>query len=187
VATLRVFFAIEMPAEIQEILAKIIFELKKSFREDAVRWTKPANLHLTLQFLKAMESADVTMLAGKVREALRDVSVFAVKTGELELFPSAERPKIISLAVQPSDNLSNLSQIIGSGITAANYPLEPRAFRAHLTMGYLNAAPGKKYFLLPEISLPALPAIRATKIAFFHSEPAVGGSRYTLLESFDLR
>jgi RNA 2',3'-cyclic 3'-phosphodiesterase len=183
----RVFFAIEMPAEIQEIFAKIIFELKKSYREDAVRWTQPKNLHLTLQFLKAVAVEDIPQLSSKVRHALQAAASFTVRTGNLELFPSAKRPKIISLAVDASENLTNLSAMIGTGIKAANYPLEPRAFRAHLTLGYLNFYPGKKYFLLPEISLPTLPEIRAEKIVLLRSEPAAGGSHYTLLESFSLR
>lgn len=50
-AQIRAFIAINLPAEVREKLERVQRELKSALADSDVRWTKPAQVHLTLKFL----------------------------------------------------------------------------------------------------------------------------------------
>src|SRR3990167_5260195 len=101
------FFAIDLPAEIKEKLGQFISKVKKKSKTHAIRWTKPENLHITLQFLPEVRAEHLTTLTVNVRTALKGMlknSTF--NFGSLHLFPNPYRPRVIVLDILPQDDLS---------------------------------------------------------------------------------
>lgn len=58
----RVFFAIELPNDIQASMAIFLQTRQKHELHPAIRWTSIENLHLTLQFLAKIRIQDVPIL-----------------------------------------------------------------------------------------------------------------------------
>lgn len=184
---IRIFFAIDLPEPAKERLGSYIGLLKKKSRTHGIRWTKPENLHITLQFLAEVHSEHLSMLLQNVRHRMAGAIHETVLTlGSLHLFPNPYRPRVIVLDVKPQDELGMLSGLIGEGIKAANYPIESRPFRAHLTLGRIKQPQGMSLSFLDEMQSAELEKIAVNEVVLFRSEPQADGSKYTILEKLAL-
>lgn len=181
-AIVRVFFAVDLPAPMKESLDKFISMLKKKSKSKGIRWTKLENLHITLQFLAEVHTEHLPHLIDEVRQQLGDKKTSLHLTlGALRLFPNPYRPRVIVMDVNPQEELAHLSALIGQGIQSAQYPIEDRPFRAHLTLGRIKHT-GLNLDFLSEVSLPVIEALPIREVVLFRSEPQADGSRYTALD-----
>lgn len=182
---LRAFFAIDLTPTIKESVGNIITQLQTTHKHRATRWSKTQNLHITLQFLIAVKPEDVDTLLTNVRAEIEMFSTFELELGDLELFPTKYKPRIISMNVHQQDILANLAKQIGRGILASGYEIERRPFRGHLTLARLNNI--NKDFVLPEIQLPAPEGLVVKEVVLYSSEPSKQGSHYIALGKIPLK
>lgn len=180
---LRVFFAIDLPETIRQDIEKLIHTLQKKFKQDAVRWVKTDHLHITLQFIAAIQSTDIEPLIALAREKTILFQSFDVAITELELFPSPHRPHVISLKIEPQLQLKKLSEALGECIIEMGYPIETRPYRGHLTLGRIQ--PAQKISLPKKIILQK--SFAASRIVLYHSEPQLHGSHYTALAQIEIK
>lgn len=186
-ALIRVFFAVDLPEKVKEDLGKYIKELKKQAKSQNIRWTKAENLHITLQFLAEVKSLDLPMLSGEVRKTLQTrIKQTAFSCGELHLFPSPYRPRVIVLDVNPQEGLTALADAIGNALDVCAYPKETRPFRGHLTLGRIKQPHGANLNFIAECIKPVLEPIKVEEVILFRSEPQDNGSKYTVLERIPL-
>lgn len=94
------------------------------------RWIKPENLHLTLAFLgdvAQVRIAEVMRIAGEL-----EGSAFDLRLDRAEFWP---RNGVVCLsASRTPEALRALAGELARRLGAAGFPLESRAFRAHLTL-----------------------------------------------------
>lgn len=181
--SVRIFFAIDLPAAAREKMTTFITALKKRAKTHSIRWSRPENLHITLQFLPEFVSADIPTLMDKVREVLNHrIHQPLFEIGHLHLFPSAFHPRVIVLDITPQDQLASLSAEIGKAIEACGYEIEKRAFKAHLTIGRIKNMRSTDLGFLSEFTVPAIEPIKLEKVVLFRSEPMPDGSHYTSLD-----
>lgn len=184
---IRIFFAVDLPPETKEQIGRLIGMLKKKAKSHAIRWTRPDNLHITLQFLAEMKSEHVPQLVNNVRGNLENyLKQASLHFGSLQLFPNPFRPRVIVLEMSPQDDLAKLSELIGEGITAANYAIESRPFRAHLTLGRIKQPQGLDLHFVSETVLPPMEKLKISEVVLFRSEPQPEGSQYTVIERIQL-
>lgn len=181
---LRLFFAIDLTEEVNRSLEDIIGQLQIKYKKHSIRWSKPRNLHITLQFLEAVKAEDVEKLISNVRHAIHSFEAFDLQLQEVELFPTKYRPRVISMNMDQHDILTDLAKNIGQGIVETGYEIETRPFRGHLTLARLNRI--ERGFLLEEIHLPKIEKIPVHEILLYKSEPSREGSKYTVLERIKL-
>lgn len=182
---LRAFFAIDLSPVIKESIGDVITQLQSTHQHHATRWSKPQNLHITLQFLSTIRHEDIETLLENVRIEIEKFSAFKLELGELELFPTKYKPRIISLNLHQQEMLAQLSKQIGIGITATGYEIERRPFRGHLTLARLNNI--NKDFTLPDIKLPNLQTVTVEEVILYASEPSKQGSHYSVLGKISLK
>lgn len=186
-AVIRIFFAIDLPPAAKETLGGLIASLKKKSRSNAIRWSKPENLHITLQFLAEVRSEHLAVLIDRVRSEMEGVvSHTALTLGALRLFPSPYRPRVIVLDIASQTELAELSKIIGKGIQAAHYEVENRPFRAHLTLGRIKYPQNVDLNFLSEFTRAPFEKIEVSEVVLFRSEPQPEGSHYTIMEKIVL-
>jgi 2'-5' RNA ligase len=184
---IRVFFAIDLPVTAKERLGKFIGTLKKTSRTHGIRWTKPVNLHITLQFLAETHTEHLPTLIKNVRSRIEGaVKHSELKFGSLRVFPNPYRPRVIVLDIVPQDNLAMLSSLIGEGIKATHYEIEDRPFRAHLTLGRIKQPKDLKLNFLTECEVPEFEKVMINEVVLFRSEPQPEGSEYTVIERVGL-
>ena len=184
---IRVFFAIDLSPPVKESLSAYIGLLKTKARTHGIRWTKPVNLPITLQFLAETHSEHLSTLISNVRSRIEGVvRSSAFRFGTPHLFPNPYRPRVIVLEVIPQDELTILSQLIGEGIKDTHYEIESRPFRAHLTLGRIKQPQGINLSFLSGISAPEIEKITVDEVVLFRSEPQPEGSEYTVIERLPL-
>ncbi len=180
---IRIFFAIDLPSSMKDKIGHFISILKKKSKSHAIRWTKPENLHITLQFLAEMQTADLSQLSHHVRQQLSDWQCqSSLALSQLQLFPHPFRPRVIVLEVNPQEELRRLSQAIGRGMVATHYATEDRPFRAHLTLGRIKHTNHIHLKFLSELEVPSFEKFEVKEVVLFRSEPQPEGSHYVALE-----
>jgi len=179
----RAFFAIELDASARLAAAQVASELRARPGGDGVRWVRPENLHVTLRFLGEIAPERVAPLAACVREQTAALAPFGLRLGALTSLPPNRRARVVVLELAPGEPLAALAAAVERGVVAAGCAPEPRAFRAHLTLGRVRegAAP-------PSLAAPAVPpaGFDVTEAVLFASELHPSGSRYTPLERIPL-
>lgn len=175
----RVFFAVDIPEPVKAKISQYIEQLRKLSKSHQIRWSRPENLHITLQFLAEVQGDDVDKLITHVSRALVGIMPkIALSLKGLHVFPDPHRPRVLVIDVAPQDELAKLSQLIGQGVVDAGYEIEKRAYRAHITIGRLKTA--QKSALNFLVDVPAVPAIKFDneEVVLFQSEPHPDGSHY---------
>ena len=85
--TLRLFAAIAIPERVREEMARIQGELRPLTAPGDVRWTKPEQLHLTLNFFGDVPANAVEALKKSMAEACAGVGHFICAPGASVFFP----------------------------------------------------------------------------------------------------
>jgi 2'-5' RNA ligase len=184
---LRAFVAVELPAELRQLVAGFATGLstQPAFRATRVRWTPPDNLHVTLEFIAHLPAA----LLPELHAAIDQVA--AAAGGPLRLglagggcFPEPRRPKVLWLGLcGDTARLASLAAAVKQSLVALGLPVEDRPFAPHLTVGRIGASPPASG--IAEAFAAAAPAhgpdFVATSIALFRSETLPEGPRYTPL------
>jgi 2'-5' RNA ligase len=142
--TKRLFVAIFPPAHIVARLQAAVAELGRGIPARAIRWTRPGQIHLTLNFLGAIATARVPEIQSAVRAACDGHRRHTVRATGLGCFPNRSRPRILwaGLAgdLRPAENLK---KAMDAALLACGCVGEDRPFHPHLTIGRvaeLNAA-----------------------------------------------
>jgi 2'-5' RNA ligase len=182
-SVVRIFFAIAIPDAIKHDLSLFMDDLKKRVKSNAIRWIRPENLHITLQFLAKVESADLGGMVKNVRERLQQVTQPPVlHFDQLCLFPHPYRPRVIVLNVTPQEPLAKLASLIGEGIKLSGYETEDRIFRAHLTLGRIKIMQSINPTTLLQNAVVTIKKFEVNEVVLFRSEPQTEGSSYSILE-----
>jgi len=183
----RVFFAIDLQPAMKEILGGFIADLKRSSKSHSIRWGRPENLHITLQFLAKVQSEHIPTLISEVRNRVVGVvQPDQLVLGNLKLFPNVFRPRVIVMDVVPQGTMAKLSYLIGQGILGANYEIEDRPYRAHLTLGRIKQPQEVNLDFLAKVNMPVIEAVPIEEVVLFRSEPQDQGTRYTAMERIRL-
>jgi 2'-5' RNA ligase len=178
----RVFFAVELSAEMKERVGQYIGTLKKRLKSHAIRWTKPENLHITLQFLAEVQSEHLPLLIENVKkEVMGKAKNIMLTIGAIHVFPNPYRPRVIVLDIAPQTELAALAGWVGSGIRQTNYAVEDRPFRGHLTLGRIKLPKDLDLSFINEREPPVTEKIDLNSIVLFRSEPMPEGSQYTVV------
>ena len=128
---MRLFFAIELPSEVQAVLER----LKPTDDNADYRWVNPSLLHLTLAFLgeQPPESLDVLQPIGK---SVASASARGVlRLGQAGQFGSRRAPRVLWVDVAGDlEALLGLQRRLDARLREAGFSIEERAFRPHITL-----------------------------------------------------
>lgn len=133
-AWVRAFIAINLPAEVKEVLRAVQSDLREAIHGNAIRWTPPEQVHLTLRFLGNVAADSVPGLESGLRQACEGIAPFELKAGGVGAFPCTARPRVLWLGL--GGDLEQLRLLEGriSRQTAAWGESDEREFHPHLTL-----------------------------------------------------
>lgn len=182
----RLFFAIDLPAATKKAIGHYINTLKRGSKTHAIRWTRTDHLHITLQFLAEVQRDDVPMLLEKVKQKIKHFPAGSMASlGSVHLFPNPYRPRVIVLDIASQATLTQLSTLIGEGVSECGYEIDSRPFRAHITLGRIKHADMRLDFI-NKTEKPSLEDVLIEEVVLFYSEPQPEGSQYTPIEHIKL-
>lgn len=134
--SLRLFIAVELPADVRAALARLQERLKALDRDRIVRWTSIEGVHLTLKFLGETPADRLDALEAGLRGAAARSGAFALRMEGVGCFPNTRRPRVVWAGVRGDlATLSALQERVERAIAPLGFPRENRAFSPHLTLG----------------------------------------------------
>ncbi|MGH9675543.1 MAG: RNA 2',3'-cyclic phosphodiesterase, partial [Candidatus Acidiferrum sp.] len=99
---MRLFVALEIPAEVREKLAGLIVELRRAAEHSpgkAPRWVRPQNLHVTLKFIGEVEAARLSAFRSALAEVRSERPVTLQFRG-LGHFPNEKNPRVLWTGIE---------------------------------------------------------------------------------------
>jgi 2'-5' RNA ligase len=126
---MRLFTAIDLPAEVKQHLAELIDRLRPTA---PWRWSSVENLHITTKFIGEWPEARLA--------EMRDV-LFTVKAVPIDIevrglgwFPNAQRPRVFWAGVEGGEPLQALARDTEAAVAKLGVAVEPREYTPHLTI-----------------------------------------------------
>lgn len=189
--TKRLFVAISPPGDILQKLQAATAAFAQEVPPQAVRWTHLEKLHLTLNFLGAIEVARIPEIQSALNAACKGHPAHEVQIAGLGAFPARSRPQIIWAGLAGDLRaLESLKRSIDTHFAACGYVGETRPFRPHLTLGRASAmSPGERKKLakvLNEQRACGFGPWQIERVDLMQSVLSAEGAAYTTLESIAL-
>lgn len=127
-------FRVEAGQEIMDCLGK----LRRSLKEEKIKWTDPDSMHITLTFIGDTEELQEIEI-GRIMERYVPLCTppeMVIKG--MGVFPGISKPRVIWLGMNPVPELEDLKMKIDRDLALAGLPVEKREFRPHLTLGRIK-------------------------------------------------
>jgi len=178
----RTFIAIELPDEIRSDIRQLTRAFTP-YRFD-IRWVKPLNMHLTIQFLGDVGPADLDAIGKVLSDKAGFFSRFDLIPRGLGVFPSLKRPRILWIGIAgQTDILGSIQKSVSSGLNDLGFTAQKRPFRGHLTFGRIKSRIDQKRLLdaLHAQQKFVSKAFSVDHLVMFKSELTQGGPIYTKL------
>jgi 2'-5' RNA ligase len=139
--------------------------------DDAVRWVREGQLHVTLRFLGEVAEERVPEVVDAVTSAVAGSGALTVSLG-----PTTERfgDRVLHVPVTGLDELAE--RVIGATAGLGSASEDDRPFVGHMTMGRARGRSGR---VPPELAgRPLATAFMVRTVAVVVSEPHLDGHRY---------
>ena len=182
--TVRAFIAIDIPSFAKEKIA----DLQSGFKALGldISWVRPSNFHLTLKFLGHVNQDQIAEIKKCLNAALADAPGFLTAIGDVGVFPSLERPRVLWVGLENSGSLVSLQKKIDAGLAQIGFKPESKAFTAHLTLGRIKSKKIRLENLLKKAQKIETEPIEITSVTLYESQLTREGSIYRVLEKFKL-
>lgn len=136
---MRLFVAVDLTTELSAVVGELLGELRRIRSAAQAAWTKPENLHFTMQFLGEVEEFRLPALHHALTEAAHAQSAFELQLAGWGVFPNATRPRVVWLGcAEPVAPMIALADGIGRALEPVGFPREARPFHPHLTLARLR-------------------------------------------------
>jgi len=200
----KIFISINIPDKIKKRLIQTIQKWqdlpphqdcghKSNIKQDGkswceglpVKWTREANLHVTLLFLGHVDEETVPEICEKVRQTCENEDIFDIEFDKIELFPSDDDPKTVALTGPASPELLKLYENLEKelGLFTAN----KKSFRPHITLGRGRKYKWESLENKPSISENFSLVLPVETTDVMASDFSDGGQEYVVIESCPLR
>ncbi len=147
-----------------------------------LRWVPPENWHITAVFLGETAAASVGRVVDAVDPVASRHAPLSVSLDCLEWFPSALKPRLLTLRVEPAPALMTLQAELAAALRRAGFHSEQRSYRPHLTLARLK---GSRKLVTPPALLPITPmAAQLDELVLFESQ--LKERRYVPLQRMEL-
>jgi 2'-5' RNA ligase len=185
----RVFCAIELPADVRARAAARVDFLRRAFASAPVGWERAEKMHLTLKFLGEIPASRIEDLARAVQRAADQTKTFELVVEGVGAFPPRGAARVLWLGVRDeAGELARLQERIEDECAAENFPREQRAFRPHLTLARLRRPNEAAALAALHKRTNFTPAIfQVSEAVIMQSRLQAGGSRYVKLVTCKLK
>lgn len=183
---IRLFIAIEISSEIQERLSETADQLKGHLKGLPLRWVPVMNIHLTLKFLGDVPVENLVELKSTLETEAASSQLFDITIGQLGVFPSFHRPRVIWTGIQAPETFYALQARIEQESRRLGYAGDGRQYQPHLTLARVSKnASATEIRRIGEVLQNQIVGTLGTfvvqTINLFRSDLQPGGAVYTRL------
>jgi len=188
---LRLFVAISMPEAVRDKVLSSQQELQRMLPRDAVRWTNPAQFHLTLRFLGDVPVERVPALQEAVNAVCARAPALRLRAQGIGFFPNARSPRVIWIGIHDGEGrLADLQKKIEFAVQSFAPGPAAEKFAGHVTLGRVKSLKRPEVEKLTAhaqaVSDRLFGEWTATEIELIRSDRLPTGACHTLLSPFPL-
>jgi 2'-5' RNA ligase len=181
---MRLFTGIDLPPAVVRNLESLVERLRPSAR---VRWSPPANLHITTRFIGEWPPERLAELEA----ALASVpisGVIPIGVRKLGYFPNSHSPRVFWAGVEASPGLAALAAETDGVLSSLGREPDGRPFAPHLTLARIKEPVPLSKLRETIAALPSLEfgEFAADRFHLYESRLSPAGSVYTKLAAFPL-
>jgi 2'-5' RNA ligase len=131
----RLFLAIPIPDDVRAELLQLQLQLQPLLPLHAVRWTKPEQFHLTLEFLGNVPVANTDALSRAARAVCDAAPAMRLRAEGAGFFPHARSPRVFWVDIKSMDGLLlEFQQRLELAVQPFVEKPEDKKFTAHVTL-----------------------------------------------------
>ncbi len=131
---MRLFIAIEVPADIEHIFSDAQNELKRTNAD--IKWVDPKNIHLTLKFLGHVDDNKVPDIKMLMDNLAKNYHIFTSSLFKIGAFPDINYPRAIWIGVDKNCSLvEEIAKKLEEQLSTMGFQKEKRSYAAHFTLG----------------------------------------------------
>jgi 2'-5' RNA ligase len=180
---MRLFTALDLPAEIVTNLEELLRKLKPRAK---ISWSRPENLHVTIKFIGEFPAERL----GELKQALSAVprrGTIPVRIRKVGFHPTPHAPHNFWCGVEAL-GLEELAGASDAATATIGVPRETREFSPHLTLARIKDRVPLESLREAIAALPSLEfgEFEARSFYLYESKMQPGGSVYTKLSEFPL-
>ena len=184
---MRLFVALEIPADVREALGELIGELRPLCQ--GAHWARPQGMHVTLKFIgHAIEGPESEKWASlrAALAAIQSSEPLALQFRGIGFFPQARRPRVVWCGIQASANLARLAGDLDRALARLGIPAEQRDFTPHLTLARFRSPAGTEALVraCEQVASRDFGSVRATQFHLLESILKASGAEYKRLETY---
>ncbi|HEX4264067.1 MAG TPA: RNA 2',3'-cyclic phosphodiesterase [Verrucomicrobiae bacterium] len=197
----RLFVAISPPDDVKSEIEKIQRQLRAALPGNFIRWTKPAQFHLTLKFLGDIAESRIAELIEVLRVTCGRCAPLRLRAEQVGFFPGARAPRVLWGGVHDEQGLlPRFQQAVETntieftmekyGSAAGKSASRREKFTGHITLGRIpNINRSQSETVAEAVSGVAREFFGewiADTVELIRSELSSAGSRYTTLAAIPL-
>jgi RNA 2',3'-cyclic 3'-phosphodiesterase len=129
---IRAFIAIEIDSQTVKNISERLADLRPRIPD--IRWIPPANFHLTLKFLGAVEETKIDPVTEALERELHPFPRFTINAKGLGVFPGVKRPRVLWVGLE-GEELNALASRVEAALSPLGFPEDKREAQPHLTIG----------------------------------------------------
>jgi 2'-5' RNA ligase len=176
---MRLFIGIGLPATIAEALAKSAIKLITPTNAAHIRWTPPANMHVTLSFLGQVHPARLDV----IEQALATIRARRLHL-KLSGIGTFDRAGVLFANVSQSSKLLALAEQVIAAMEACGFAREERPYSPHITLARTR---DRLRLRTPAPDDPAFHQnFEAVEFRLYQSLTLPGGAQYEVIRAFPL-
>ncbi|MGD0200636.1 MAG: RNA 2',3'-cyclic phosphodiesterase [Bryobacteraceae bacterium] len=182
---MRLFTAIDLPAELLAALGQLIGRLRPTAR---IKWSTPENIHLTTKFIGEWREERLGELEAALA-ALPARDPIEIQMRGLGFFPNPHHPRVFWAAVHAPAALAELVRQTEDALARLGIPRESRPFSPHLTLARIKEPAPMRSLQQAIASLPSTDfgSFTVDRFYLYQSRLSPAGSVYTRLSDHPLR
>jgi 2'-5' RNA ligase len=135
-AFLRLFIALAVPPDVRQEIGRVQSQLQRHSPPGAIRWTQPAQFHITLKFLGDVPSEQLAALENSVAAVCAASPALQLAARGVGFFPGERKPRVIwAGAADDSGQLAELHRRMDEALRWLAPAEKPERFSGHITLG----------------------------------------------------
>jgi 2'-5' RNA ligase len=186
---MRLFVALQIPEGVREKLAAIRSRFSKP--ESQMRWVRADNFHVTLKFIGEVAGENVPHIIERLRTVQRDSPVQLYFRG-LGWFWDAKGFGAFFGKIENGDSFAALAGQVDMALQSLGILSRDQEYIPHLTLARCKSLQQRPRSRVPEDILAVAKelessefgVLRAQEFHLIESRLGPGGSKYTILDSF---
>ena len=181
---MRAFVAVDLDEANRQLLQSWLQERVK--RNPAVRWEKPAQLHVTLHFVGDVKKSELQALYTRVSESTVGQNRFDLFPRDVQTLGNPARVLCLGFGLQP--RLLEVADLVRTCSEECGLSTGAKPFFAHLTLGRVRDNQTLTGAEITEIAatLPDLQAWTVQEILFKESSLLPGGAQHRVVHRIPL-